>query len=455
MATIDPDRREPEPLGRRVVVEEALRDVDDAILRQPDALEQDLEVADIRLVGADLLGRHHPVEVHTEPSSRGGEQIVVAVRQHAQAKASLQTVQRVRRIRERRPVLDRPRERADLVGGRFEAELLGDPSEAGGEDLGIRPIRAAFRGRLMSGVAGQDVLGITVDPVGVEDGPERRTQSGLPVDERPVAVEGQRVDIGEVDRVAHPRNCSRSGIVRSGMTSVRTLAAVLLLAIVVGGCAGAASAPQPAPTGGPVTTQADAVARVMAAEPRFSGIAQRDPDLIGQARWYEAVPASGVGAFLVTMQVGWGDCPAGCIDSHTWLYVVGPDGSVTLRSENGPAVPQDAWSASADPEAVTQGLHITAVAGPTCPVERMPPDPACAPKPVPNVTVEITDDHGHPQGMVVLDATGRASVDLEPGTFTITAQGATGFMSGPEPLRVVVEAGQVTDVTLSYDTGIR
>jgi hypothetical protein len=30
-----------------------------------------------------------------------------------------------------------------------------------------------------------------------------------------------------------------------------------------------------------------------------------------------------------------------------------------------------------------------------------------------------------------------------------------GFMNGPEPQQVTVEDGQVTEVTLDYDTGIR
>jgi hypothetical protein len=88
-------------------------------------------------------------------------------------------------------------------------------------------------------------------------------------------------------------------------------------------------------------------------------------------------------------------------------------------------------------------------------VEQFPPDPACAPKPVPDVSVEIADDEGNPQGTVVLDGAGQQSVGLDPGTYTVSAQGATGFMSGPEPQRVVVESGQVTEVTLTYDTGIR
>jgi hypothetical protein len=133
--------------------------------------------------------------------------------------------------------------------------------------------------------------------------------------------------------------------------------AVLLLTIVVGtaACGGlsGSSAPSgspvasPAPSaGGPVMSEEDAVARVVALEPRFAGITKRDPDMIGQASWYEVAPASGVGAYVVSLRVGWGDCPSGCIEEHTWVYAVAPDGTVTLQSDDGPSeVPPDAWPA--------------------------------------------------------------------------------------------------------------
>jgi hypothetical protein len=128
----------------------------------------------------------------------------------------------------------------------------------------------------------------------------------------------------------------------------------LLVSIVIGAAAcsgsgapsGSAGA-SPAPSGGGlVTSEEDAVARVIASEPRFSGITKRDPEMIGQASWYEVAPASGVGAFKVTIRVGWGDCPASCIDEHKWVYAVAPDGSVTRLSEHGTDVPPEAWPAS-------------------------------------------------------------------------------------------------------------
>jgi len=81
------------------------------------------------------------------------------------------------------------------------------------------------------------------------------------------------------------------------------------------------------------------MAAVVAAVPKFAEIGPLDPNMIGQSAWYEATPASGVGAFVVKIVMGWGDCPAGCIDQHTWTYAVAPDGSVTLLDEGGSPIP--------------------------------------------------------------------------------------------------------------------
>ena len=204
-----------------------------------------------------------------------------------------------------------------------------------------------------------------------------------------------------------------------------------------------------------MTTEADAVARVIAHEPRFAGIRPRDPDMIGQSSWYEVAPASGVGAFIVSVRVGWGDCQAGCIDEHTWVYAVAPDGTVTLQSEGGAEVPPAAFPSPGGGDGTGTGIHVIAVAGPTCPVETVPPDPACAPKPVPNVTVLVMDADGAVREKVVLDAAGQRFLGLPPGAYAVSAEGVAGFMSGPEAQRVTVEDGRITEVTLAFDTGIR
>lgn len=100
------------------------------------------------------------------------------------------------------------------------------------------------------------------------------------------------------------------------------------------------------------------------------------------------------------------------------------------------------------------GLAISALAGPTCPVETLG-DPACAPRPVAGAKVTILDAQGREAAMVVLDAKGSAAVALASGTYVVRAQPAGGLMGTPEPMEVAVLDGKLTPIALSYDTGIR
>jgi hypothetical protein len=213
---------------------------------------------------------------------------------------------------------------------------------------------------------------------------------------------------------------------------IRSMAVLMLVAA----CAGAAapsSSPAPSFDGGPVTTEEQAIARVVAHEPRLAGIGMRDPDMIGQSSWYEVMPASGVGAFIVTVRIGWGDCQAGCIDEHTWVYAVSPDGSVRLQSEGGGTVPDSAWPGGAGEEPDRTGILVTAVAGPTCPVETIPPDPACAPRPVPDTLIDITDGTGRQVARQSTDGTGTSFFELPPGVYSSASPRRRKSRWSPEP----------------------
>jgi hypothetical protein len=202
----------------------------------------------------------------------------------------------------------------------------------------------------------------------------------------------------------------------------------------------------------PVTTAAEAVARVIALEPRLTGIAPRDPGLIGQAAWYEVTPASGVGAFVVTVRIGWGDCPAGCINEHSWTYAVLPDGTVNLQSEGGAEVPMDAWPAPGG--AGRTGIAIVATAGPTCPVET-PNDPNCQPQPVVGAVIVVRDAAGTEVARAETDAAGAVFIEVPAGAYVVEAQPVEGLMGTPGPADATVVDGAGTLVPLAYDTGIR
>ena len=112
--------------------------------------------------------------------------------------------------------------------------------------------------------------------------------------------------------------------------------------MLVAACAGAAApSSSPAPTfdGGPVTTEEQAISR--ADSPRASAGRDREarPRHDRPVELVRGHAGLRVGAFIVTVRIGWGDCQAGCIDEHTWVYAVSPDGSATLQSEGGGTVP--------------------------------------------------------------------------------------------------------------------
>ncbi|HEX4896788.1 MAG TPA: hypothetical protein VFV53_00355 [Candidatus Limnocylindrales bacterium] len=100
------------------------------------------------------------------------------------------------------------------------------------------------------------------------------------------------------------------------------------------------TAPGPTPIAVDVASPADAAALVIATDPLFDGAIELTPDVIGASRWWEATALTG-GGYHVTITVGWGDCPSGCINSHVWDFEVSPDGEVTLLGESGDPITTD------------------------------------------------------------------------------------------------------------------
>ena len=81
-----------------------------------------------------------------------------------------------------------------------------------------------------------------------------------------------------------------------------------------------------------------AAAAVLATDPLFANLQADNPDLIGQCCFYTVRQTAD--GWAVTVEIGWGDCPAGCIDKHRWTFTVDKAaGAVTKTGETGPAVP--------------------------------------------------------------------------------------------------------------------
>jgi hypothetical protein len=101
------------------------------------------------------------------------------------------------------------------------------------------------------------------------------------------------------------------------------------------------------------------------------------------------------------------------------------------------------------------GIAITAAAGPICPVERVPPDPACAARPVADATILVVDDTGKTVATVATGADGTVLVAVPAGDYVLQPQPVAGMMGGAQPVNVTVVDGSATPAVVSYDTGIR
>ena len=132
------------------------------------------------------------------------------------------------------------------------------------------------------------------------------------------------------------------------------------------------------------------------------------------------------------------------------------------RSRSGPAIILAltvgllvAACGTAASTAPTGTVNLTLTAGPVCPVEQIPPDPNCAPRPVADAEVIVLTVEGREVGRAKSDAAGKIRLTLPQGRYTIRpTSGANGFPSAPE--EVVVDVGSTpVEVPLGYDTGIR
>jgi len=211
------------------------------------------------------------------------------------------------------------------------------------------------------------------------------------------------------------------------------------------------------------------VARVLAQDPRFAGIGPQDPDLIGASAWYE-VSAAVVG-WRVTVTIGWGDCPAGCINRHAWVYDVDGTGTVTLVEEMGDPLEDGSGGGSGGSGGTDDGtppvvipadggpwIAGRAVAGPVCPVEQVPPDPACADRPVVGALIVVRGADGAEVARATTAADGTFLAGVPGGgSWTVEPQPVEGLLGTAPPVVVQVLDAPSSWVAadVAYDTGIR
>lgn len=101
------------------------------------------------------------------------------------------------------------------------------------------------------------------------------------------------------------------------------------------------------------------------------------------------------------------------------------------------------------------GIEGVVLAGPTCPVERNPPEPGCEDRPISTPLVAVNLDTER-SARITPDDDGTFRIQLVEGTYVIRQPGGASTpptCSETEPIVVVAHA--YTKVTVRCDTGIR
>ena len=129
------------------------------------------------------------------------------------------------------------------------------------------------------------------------------------------------------------------------MNRPAALSVLAIVAVIVVACSSGAAAPLPTasalasrePTSLAVSSPEQAAALVTATDPIFASVAKKDLEMIGQCCFYEAKAVDN--GYQVDVEMGWGDCPSGCISKHRWTFSVTPAGKVDLVGQTGDPVP--------------------------------------------------------------------------------------------------------------------
>ncbi len=138
-------------------------------------------------------------------------------------------------------------------------------------------------------------------------------------------------------------------------------------------------------------------------------------------------------------------------------------GTLILKKDNPSGLPEHddaieipvlfAIETSTPPPSSKGTINGAVLLGPTCPVERDPPDPNCSPKPY-ATTIRISTN-GVPYATITTSAAGTYTTTLPAGTYTFLPKGgANGFPRCSET-QVMVTAKETKTVNLECDTGIR
>ncbi len=100
------------------------------------------------------------------------------------------------------------------------------------------------------------------------------------------------------------------------------------------------------------------------------------------------------------------------------------------------------------------GIRGTALLGPTCPVERTPPDPGCGEKPYQG-SLEVVSTSGTPMTTFATGSDGSFAVTVRPGTYVIRNISGAAALPRCSSGTITVPAQGFVMASVSCDTGIR
>jgi hypothetical protein len=99
-------------------------------------------------------------------------------------------------------------------------------------------------------------------------------------------------------------------------------------------------------------------------------------------------------------------------------------------------------------------VHVQVLLSPTCPVERNPPDPACAPKPYETKITILDAQTNSPYKDYETDASGELTFSIDPGAYVLRVQSINSLPYCSD-LKIEVTANKTQSVVINCDTGIR
>ena len=118
--------------------------------------------------------------------------------------------------------------------------------------------------------------------------------------------------------------------------------------------------------------------------------------------------------------------------------------------------PSCEFAACPRPASNKSGINGQVLLGPTCPVERIPPDPHCALKPYKTNLVLTSADQSYVIAQFSSDENGNFSIEANPGEYQIRSAAVANILPYCSSSGTIkVTANTYTPAVISCDTGIR